>query len=108
MIKIIMIREIDIGQIVETGEYCSVVEYSMDRIQRQSRYDQNCGGDFRRGHFGGNLQSNQNYRDQNYRGGYVRNYRNDNYERSRIGLGIDNIQIISEGMIEAVVGLDQV
>ena len=35
MIKIIMIREIikiDIGQIVETGEYCSVVEYNMDRI----------------------------------------------------------------------------
>ena len=31
----IMIREIiktDIGQIVEIGEYCSVVEYNMDRI----------------------------------------------------------------------------
>ena len=35
MIKIIMIKEmikIDIGQIVEIGEYCSVVEYNMDRI----------------------------------------------------------------------------
>ena len=37
MIKIIMIREIikiDICQIVEIGEYHSVVEYNMDRIIR--------------------------------------------------------------------------
>ena len=35
MIKIIMIREIiriDIGHIVEIGEYHSVVKYNMDRI----------------------------------------------------------------------------
>ena len=34
MIKIIMIGKIirtDIGQIVGIGEYCSVVEYNMDR-----------------------------------------------------------------------------
>ena len=35
MIKIIVIREvikIDIDQIMEIGEYCSVVEYNTDRI----------------------------------------------------------------------------
>ena len=35
MIKINIIREIikmDIGQIVQIGEYCSVVEYNMGRI----------------------------------------------------------------------------
>ena len=38
-----MMREIiktDIGQIVEIGEYCSVVEYNMDRIIYRSRYNQ--------------------------------------------------------------------
>ena len=54
-----------------------------------------------------NLQLNQNYRGQNYRGGYRRNYRNDNYERGEVGPGIDSIPIISGGMIEVIVGLDQ-
>ena len=81
-----MIREIikiDKGQIVEIGEYHAVVEYNMDRITDRPRYNQNYRGDFRRGNFRGNLPSNQNYRGHNYRGGYGRTYRNDNYERGR-------------------------
>ena len=46
--------------------------------------------------------------DKNYRDGYSRNYRNDDYERG-IGLEKDSFQIIPEGMTEVVaVGLDQV
>ena len=41
------------------------------------------------------------------RGGYRRNYRNDNLGKVEVGLGIDSTQIISEGIIETVVGLAQ-
>ena len=82
-----MIREIIkiyIGQIVEIREYCSVVEYNMDTI---TETDQGINITmeviFTRGNCRGNLQSNQNFRGQNYRGGYRRNYRNDNYEIGR-------------------------
>ena len=55
-----------------------------------------------------NFRNMQNYRSKNFRGGHRRNYRNDNLEELGIGLGTDNIQIISEGMTEVVVGLHQI
>ena len=55
------IIKIDISQIVGTEEYCSVVEYSMDRITETDKGIIRIRGDFRIGNFRGNLQSNQNY-----------------------------------------------
>ena len=71
---VVGIIKIDIGQIAEIGEYHLVVEYNIDRIIDRPRYNQNYRGDCRKGNFRENLQSNQNYR-----GGYTRNYRNDKY-----------------------------
>ena len=66
-------------------------------------YDQNYRSDFRRGNFRGM----QNYRDQNFRGGYRDNFRN-NFGRGRSSLEKDSIQVILEEMREAVVGPDQI
>ena len=71
---------------VEKGKYHSVLEYNMDRIIKiyqgiirtieVTLEEKNFAGNF--------LPSlNQNYRGQNFRGGYRRNYRNGNYERGR-------------------------
>ena len=48
-----------------------------------SRYNKNYRNEFRRGNSRGNLRTNQNYNGQNFRGGYRRNYSNDNYKRGR-------------------------
>ena len=107
-----MIKEIikiDIDQIVEIGEYRSMVEYNMNRIRDSPRYNQNYRNDFRRANFRGNLRINQNYRGQKYRGGYQRNCRNDNYGRGRSRSRENSFQIMPEGTTEVVViGLDQV
>ena len=79
---------------------------SGDRIQfsRQGRgrprYEQN----YRRGNFGGNVRSYQDFGRQNSREEYRGNYRNENYSRE-VGLEKDYFQgiiiiIIIEGMIE--------
>ena len=54
-------------------------------------YVNNYRNDFRRD----NLRELQNYRGQKLRGGYIRNYRNDNFGRVEVGLGTDNTQVIS-------------
>ena len=54
----IMVRgiiKIDIGQILEIGEYHSVVEYNMDKNRGTARYNQNYRCYFRRQNFSGNL-----------------------------------------------------
>ena len=46
-------------------------------------YGQNYRNDFRRGNFRGNFRPNQIYRGQSYKGGYRRNYSNENCETVR-------------------------
>ena len=50
----------------------------------------------------------QNYRGQRYRSGCEDNYRNNNFGRGRSRSREDIIQVILEGMIEAVADQDQV
>ena len=45
----------------------------------------------------------QNYRGQNFRGGYGGSFRNDNFGRGEVGLEKDSIQVTLGEMIEAVV-----
>ena len=47
------------------------------------------------------MRTSQNYRGQNYRGGYRKNYRNDSCERGR-SRSRDSFWIIPEGMTEGV------
>ena len=75
-----MVREImkiNIGQMVEIGEYHSVVEYNMHRIIGT---DQGIIRTMEMILEEGILLEIFDQK-QNYRGGYRRNYRNDNYER---------------------------
>ena len=56
-----------------------------------------------------NVRETQNYGAQHYRGGYISSYRNDSFRKVEVGLGKDSIQVILEGMVEAVlVDQDQV
>ena len=68
------------------------------------QYDQNYRSDFRRENFRGA----QNYRGNNFRGGYRGSFRNENFGRVEIGLEKDSIQVILEEMRSAVEGPDQV
>ena len=64
--------------------------------------------DFRKGNFRGNLRTNQNYREQNFRGGYRQIIGMTIMKKAEVGLEKDSFQIMSEGMVEIVViGLDQ-
>ena len=54
------------------------IQYGQD-YRDTCRYNQNYRNDFRKGNFRGNLRSIQNYRGQNYRDGYRRDYRSDEY-----------------------------
>ena len=89
----IMVREIikiHIGQIVEIEEYCSVVEYNMDRIIEMDQ------GIIRT--IGVNLEEEICCQ--------IKIIEVD--AEVEVGLGIDSILIILEGMIESTVGLDQI
>ena len=107
-----MVREfikIDIGQIVEKGEYHSVVEYNMDRITETDQ------GIIRT--IGVNLEVEilEEFF-VHFRIIEVKIIEVDTEEiieiiimkEIEVGLGIDSILIIIKGMIEAKVGLDQV
>ena len=68
MIDTAMIKEIikiGIDQAVEIDEYCSVEEYSIDRIIEIGLGIIRTIGIILRENFGVNLRSNQNYRGQN-------------------------------------------
>ena len=72
--------------------------------RRRLQYDHNYRSNFGRGNFRGM----QNYRGQNFTGGYRGNYRNEDLKEVEVGLEKDHIQVILEGMIKAVVHQDQV
>ena len=109
MVKIMVrgIFKIDIGQIVETEEYCSVVEYSMDKI---TEIDQ------------GTIRIIEVILEEEISEGICNQIRiievkiieadiEENIEmvimkEVEVGLGRHSVQIIPEGMIEVVVGLD--
>ena len=103
-IKIIMIREmikIHIGQIVEIGEYHSVVEYNMDRTIETDQ---------------GIIKTIEVTLGEEICGPQIRIIEVDTEEiiekiitkEVGVGPGIDNIQTITQVMVEVVVGLDQV
>ena len=107
-----MIREIiktDTGQIIKIGEYHSVMEYSMDRITETDQ---------------GIIRAIEVILEEGILEGMCDQIRiievktievdtEENIEmiimkEVEVDLGIDSIQIIPEGMIEVIVGLDQV
>ena len=108
-----MVREIikiDIGQkIVETGEYCSVVGYSMDRMKETGE------GIIRIIEVILQEEISEEICNQ-IEITEVKIVEVDTEEiiemiitkEAEVGLGIDSIQIIPEGMIEVIVGLYQV
>ena len=111
MIKIMVkgIIKIDIGQIVETEEYCSLVEYSMDRI---TQTDQGIIG---------TVEVILEEEISKLISSQIRIIEIKIIEVAteelietiilkevEVGLGKDSILIIFEGMIEVIVGLDQV
>ena len=112
MIKIIMIREIikiDIDQIVGIREYHSVVEYNMDRI---TETDQGIARTIE-------VISEEEILEGMYNQIRIIEVKIIEVDIEEIigmiimkevgvGLGKGNIQIIPEGMIEGVVGVDQV
>ena len=71
----------------------------MDKITERSQFVSNDRNGFRRENFRGS----QNYRDQNFRGGYRGSYRNETLEEVAVDLEKDSIQILLEGMIEVVI-----
>ena len=112
MIEKIMIREIikiDIGRIVGIGEYHSVVEYIMDRITETDQ---------------GIVRTIEVISEEEILEGMCNQIRIIEVKiivvdieeiigmiimkEVGVGLGKDNIQMIPEGMIEVVLGLDQV
>ena len=108
----IMVRDIikiDIVQIVEIEEYHSVVEYSMERITETDE------GIIRIIEVILEEESSEGICDQ-IRIIEIKIIEVDIEEiikkiimkEVKVGLGIDNIQIIPKGMIEVIVGLDQV
>ena len=71
---------IGIDQTVAIGKCHIEVELSMDKIvEEESQHHQNYRGEFREANFRGM----QNYRGQNFRGGYRGNFRDDNLGRGR-------------------------
>ena len=71
----------------------------------RSPYFQNYrGGNFRKG----NYRGTQNYRGQTFRKGYRGNHRNSNFYRGRNRSRDRQPQVILGGMIEVVLGQDQV
>ena len=107
-----MIREIikiDIGQIVEIGEYHSVVGYNMDRITESDQ---------------GIIRTIEAILKEEILEGICDQLRIIEFkiievdteviiemiimEKEEVGQGIDSILIIPEGMMEVIVGLDQV
>ena len=78
IIKVIIRRDLD--QIVKIGELHSICRGQCGQNYRgRSKYINTFRNDFRRDNF----RVTQNYRGQNYRGGYRGNYSNDNFRRGR-------------------------
>ena len=73
----------------------------LELYRGMSQYDQNYGGDSRTGNF----REMQNYRGQNFRGGYRDNFRNDSFGR---GTSRCRETVTSEKIKQAVAGQDQV
>ena len=103
------IIKIDIGQIVEIEEYHSVVEYNMDRVTETDQ------GIIRPVEVILEEEISEGICDQIriieikiIQGDIEENIETRIIKEVEVGLGIDSIPIILEGMIEVMVGLDQV
>ena len=109
MIEIMVRRiiKIDIGQIVETEEYLSLVEYSMDRTTDRPRYNQNYRGDFRRGNFRENFDQIRIIEIKIIEVGIEEIIEMIIMKEIEVGLGKDSILTTLEGILEVIVGLDQ-
>ena len=76
------IIKIDIDQIAEIEGHHTEVEVIMDKVIEEDHvYINNYRNEYRRDNF----RNTQNYRGQNFRGGYRRNYRNVSFGRGRSG-----------------------
>ena len=90
--------KIGIDQTVELGECHIEVELSMDKTIEEGHNMIKIIENFR---------GTQNYRGQNFRGGYRGNFRNDNFGRGRSRSREKHYSGILGEMREAVVDLDQ-